>query len=226
MPQKMWKHTCPEGGGRVVGMGSPFCNRCGGLGEYDGWHYRMHVTTPFQTAVAPKDESGHRDSVPYDTPAIAHGVQSRKAGCPPGRCHLSHSARKVHRVPDNFRSTTALAQRSLLLRCAERSRLQNAVRPALEIRGVAIVPTKWATFSGCPRLLTETLAFKCPANRREISGPAPKSLSDNGKSCPEDRSKFCSFVAPTLLRISNSRNPAHTACQGNDGPPGPKSEKG
>ncbi|MCP9474549.1 MAG: hypothetical protein NNA19_04785 [Nitrospira sp.] len=40
MPQKMWKHTCPEDG-KSFWMGAPFCSRCEGPGEYDGWHYSM-----------------------------------------------------------------------------------------------------------------------------------------------------------------------------------------
>jgi hypothetical protein len=57
----MWKHTCPDDGGRVFGMGSPFCNRCGGLGEYDGWHYRMHeAMAGYQTLYGLKPIGAHR----------------------------------------------------------------------------------------------------------------------------------------------------------------------
>jgi hypothetical protein len=61
VPQKMWKHTCPEGGGRVVAMGSPFCSCCGGRGEYDGWHYRMHeAMARYQTLYGLKPIGAHR----------------------------------------------------------------------------------------------------------------------------------------------------------------------
>ena len=57
----MWKHTCPEGGGRVVTMGSPFCSRCEGSGEYDGWHYRMHeAMARYQTLYGLKPIGAHR----------------------------------------------------------------------------------------------------------------------------------------------------------------------
>ncbi len=61
MPQKMWKHTCPDGRGHFVAMGSPFCSRCGGSGEYDGWHYRMHeAMARYQSLYGLKPIGAHR----------------------------------------------------------------------------------------------------------------------------------------------------------------------
>ena len=61
MPQKMWKHTCPEGEGRFIAMGSPFCSLCGGSGEFDGWHYRMHeAMARYQTLYGLKPIGAHR----------------------------------------------------------------------------------------------------------------------------------------------------------------------
>ena len=57
----MWKHTCPDGRGRFVAMGSPFCSSCGGSGEYDGWHYRMHEgMARYQTLYGLKPIGAHR----------------------------------------------------------------------------------------------------------------------------------------------------------------------
>ena len=42
-------------------MGSPFCSRCGGSGEYDGWHYRMHeAMARYQTLYGLKPIGAHR----------------------------------------------------------------------------------------------------------------------------------------------------------------------
>ena len=60
MPQKMWKHTCPEDGS-AFWMGTPFCSRCGGPGGYDGWHYRMHeAMARYQSLYGLKPIGPHR----------------------------------------------------------------------------------------------------------------------------------------------------------------------
>jgi len=60
MPQKMWKHTCPEGG-RSFWMGTSFCSSCGEVGEYDGWHYSMHeAMAKYQICYGLKPIGPHR----------------------------------------------------------------------------------------------------------------------------------------------------------------------
>jgi hypothetical protein len=42
-------------------MGTPFCRRCGGPGEYDGWHYRMHeAMARYQSLYGLKPIGPHR----------------------------------------------------------------------------------------------------------------------------------------------------------------------
>jgi hypothetical protein len=41
MPQRMWKHRCPDDRTESW-MGTAVCRSCGGRGDYDGWHYTMH----------------------------------------------------------------------------------------------------------------------------------------------------------------------------------------
>ena len=63
MPQKMWKHTCPEGEGRFYcnGLSVSSCSLCGGSGEFDGWHYRMHeAMARYQTLYGLKPIRAHR----------------------------------------------------------------------------------------------------------------------------------------------------------------------
>lgn len=60
MPQQMWKHTCPKSGSPHW-TGSPACRTCGGVGEYDGWHLRMHeAMARYQTRYRLKPIGPHR----------------------------------------------------------------------------------------------------------------------------------------------------------------------
>ena len=60
MPQQMWTHTCP-GSASPHWMGSPDCHSCGGQGEYDGWHPRMHeAMAQYQTRYRLKPIGPHR----------------------------------------------------------------------------------------------------------------------------------------------------------------------
>jgi hypothetical protein len=60
MPQKMWKHTCPEVG-RSLWMGTPICSSCRGHGEYDGWHYSTHeAMASYQSCYGLKPIGPHR----------------------------------------------------------------------------------------------------------------------------------------------------------------------
>lgn len=61
MPQKMWKHRCPKGGGGLSWSGSPGCSRCGEPGEYDGWHPGMHeAMARYQSKYGLKPIGPHR----------------------------------------------------------------------------------------------------------------------------------------------------------------------
>jgi diguanylate cyclase (GGDEF)-like protein len=61
MPQKMWKHRCPKGGGGLSWSGSPMCGSCGRSGEYDGWHPRMHeAMARYQSQYGLKPIGPHR----------------------------------------------------------------------------------------------------------------------------------------------------------------------
>lgn len=60
MPQKMWKHRCPKGGG-LSRSGSPVCRTCGEPGEYDGWHPGMHeAMARYQSKYGLKPIGPHR----------------------------------------------------------------------------------------------------------------------------------------------------------------------
>jgi hypothetical protein len=42
-------------------MGTPLCSRCGGPGEYDGWHYRMdEAMASYQSLYGLKPIGPHR----------------------------------------------------------------------------------------------------------------------------------------------------------------------
>jgi len=61
MPQKMWKHRCPKGGGGLSWSGSPGCSSCGGPGEYDGWHPGMYeAMARYQSKYGLKPIGPHR----------------------------------------------------------------------------------------------------------------------------------------------------------------------
>jgi len=61
MPQKMWKHRCPKGGGGLSWSGSPGCDTCGEPGEYDGWHPGMHeAMARYQSKYGLKPIGPHR----------------------------------------------------------------------------------------------------------------------------------------------------------------------
>lgn len=61
MPQKMWKHRCPQGDGGLSWSGSPGCSSCGEPGEYDGWHPGMHeAMARYQSKYGLKPIGPHR----------------------------------------------------------------------------------------------------------------------------------------------------------------------
>ena len=61
MPQKMWKHRCPKGGGGLSWSGSPGCSTCGEPGEYDGWHPGMYeAMARYQSKYGLKPIGPHR----------------------------------------------------------------------------------------------------------------------------------------------------------------------
>jgi hypothetical protein len=60
MPQQMWKHRCRDSES-FHWMGAPVCRSCGGRGEYDGWHPRMHeAMARYQTRYRLKPIGPHR----------------------------------------------------------------------------------------------------------------------------------------------------------------------
>lgn len=60
MPQKMWKHECPETRGSFL-MGTPVCRNCGRPGEFDGWHFGMHeAMAQYQSLYGLKPIGPHR----------------------------------------------------------------------------------------------------------------------------------------------------------------------
>jgi diguanylate cyclase (GGDEF)-like protein len=61
MPQKMWKHRCPKGGGGLSWTGSPVCRTCGEPGDYDGWHPGMYeAMARYQSKYGMKPIGPHR----------------------------------------------------------------------------------------------------------------------------------------------------------------------
>ena len=60
MPQKMWKHSCSQGG-NFNWIGEPVCRSCGGPGAYDGWFARTHESmASYQNQYGLKPIGPHR----------------------------------------------------------------------------------------------------------------------------------------------------------------------
>ena len=62
-------------------MGSPFCSRCGGSGDYDGWHYRMHeAMARYQSLYGLKPIGAHRNKFNSSAAAAYQTMRGRTTG--------------------------------------------------------------------------------------------------------------------------------------------------